>query len=85
MNGSELTKEWRREAGLTQEQAAQMVGVGQNTLCDWENGKKKPQIEQALALQEASGGKVAVASWAESADQRKRRMRRRRQHARTAA
>lgn len=37
-------QEFRISQGLTQEQLAAKVNTGQNTISDWENGKKIPSM-----------------------------------------
>lgn len=40
----------RWELGMTQEKVARGLGVTQNTLSAWENGKKVPQRSNRMAL-----------------------------------
>ena len=47
---AERLREWRIGLGLTQEGAAKRLGVSQASWCDWENGKKTPQLPHALRL-----------------------------------
>jgi len=56
-----LLRAWREKHQLSQAAAAERVGVRQNTWSDWEHDRKKPQIDQALALARECG--VAVAEW----------------------
>lgn len=37
-------KEHRKRIGLTQKQIAEILGVRQNTVCLWEQGKREPSI-----------------------------------------
>lgn len=62
-----LMTKWRETRGVTQTAAATMVGVRQATWSDWENGKKRPHIPQALKIAEVTLGDVPVEAWAESA------------------
>jgi transcriptional regulator with XRE-family HTH domain len=55
---------WREANGISQTAASEMAGVSQASWSDWENGKKRPQIEQALRLAHITGGAVPVEAWA---------------------
>ena len=48
-------KECRQKAGITQEQLAEKLGVGQSTVAMWENGKNSPQSDKLPKLAEALG------------------------------
>lgn len=56
-------KEWRKREGLTQAEAAARVGFSQASWSDWENDRKVPRVEQALQLDDRTGGEVPVAAW----------------------
>ena len=49
MNGAEI-KSLRESAGLTQEDLAEIVGVSQPTLVDWERGNKRPSQRRVERL-----------------------------------
>lgn len=55
MNIGAKLKEARAAAGLTQEQAAEAIGVSRQTLSHWENEKTYPDIVSVIALSEAYG------------------------------
>lgn len=40
----------RVNAGFTQKEAAEKLGVSNNTLCSWEKGTSMPNIQQVLKL-----------------------------------
>lgn len=40
----------REQNQLTQYQLRQLIGVSERRLSDWENGKAKPSLENAVAL-----------------------------------
>jgi transcriptional regulator with XRE-family HTH domain len=63
----ELLRVWRKDHGLTQEQAASMVGITAPTWCDWESGQKIPRADLILLLEQASGGAVGLLDWAKAA------------------
>ncbi len=43
-------KELRLKKGLTQTELGEKVGVKQNTLTNWENGKREPSFENLVKL-----------------------------------
>lgn len=45
----------RKNAGLTQAQAAKLLNVGKSTICSWERGYIEPRVNQARALCELYG------------------------------
>ena len=64
MDGPRLLKEWRDGQGLTQEKAASLIGVHQNSWCDWETGAKQPRINTAIKIAALTKGYVPVQAWA---------------------
>jgi transcriptional regulator with XRE-family HTH domain len=50
MNISEKLKQARLAAGLTQEAAAERIGVSRQTISNWENGKNYPDIVSIINL-----------------------------------
>lgn len=68
MHGSELLAAWRKARDLSQKAAADLVGVTQNTVSDWENRRKNPQIAHAVKLHDVSKDEngvpaVPMTSW----------------------
>lgn len=55
MNIGAKLKEARTAAGLTQEQAAEAIGISRQTLSHWENEKTYPDILSVIALSDAYG------------------------------
>ncbi len=45
----------RVNAKMTQNEAAAALGVSNQTICNWENGKAEPTISQARKLSELYG------------------------------
>lgn len=43
-------KEYRKKRALTQSQLAEILGVRQNTICQWEKGKREPSIKMCKNL-----------------------------------
>ena len=55
MSIGEVLKQARSEAGLSQEDVAEKVGVSRQTVSSWENGKSYPDIASVIALSDAYG------------------------------
>lgn len=49
---------------MTQTELSESLRVSVATVSRWVNGEQSPRIEQALALEKISGGKVPVEEWA---------------------
>lgn len=64
MDGPALLKAWRKAEGISQEEAAERVGVHQNTWSDWEGGRKSPRTDTALQLDVLTKGACPVEAWA---------------------
>ena len=45
----------RLAAGLTQRQAAEIIGVSFSTYCNWETGRTEPPIDPVITQDEAIG------------------------------
>lgn len=60
----ELVK-WRKDAELSQKDAAALVPVSPAAWCDWEQGKKVPDIEKAEAVERLTG--IPMRAWSEFA------------------
>lgn len=43
-------EELRKKNGMTQSDLAAMVGVQQNTVSQWESGKRNPTIQMLMSL-----------------------------------
>lgn len=43
-------EELRKKNGMTQNDLASMVGVQQNTVSQWESGKRNPTIQMLMSL-----------------------------------
>jgi len=55
MNVCEVLKQARSDAELSQEAAAEKVGVSRQTMSNWETGKSYPDIASVIALSDAYG------------------------------
>jgi len=57
---------WREREGRSQTDCAEAVGVRQSTWCDWEAGRKSPQIKSAGRVEKLTNGDVPVMAWADA-------------------
>ncbi len=48
-------RQWRKDAGLTQESLAEAIGVEQQTVSDWERNRAQPHYSRAARLDEVFG------------------------------
>lgn len=72
---------WREEVGLTQEGAAKRLGVTTGTWSSWEQGRKRPSIEQIVklaTLTSASQHALALHDFVETPEEAEERRERRR-------
>lgn len=61
--GPEKLRAWRESHGYNQTIAAKLLGVHQNSVCEWEAGKKAPRTARALFVAAITGGAVAPEDW----------------------
>ncbi len=61
--GPEKLRAWRESRGYNQTTAAKLLGVHQNSVCEWEAGKKAPRTARALFVAAITGGAVAPEDW----------------------
>lgn len=52
---------WREKQGLSQTEAAELIGVKQPTWSSWEQKSKAPGLTHALKIEEVTGGEVKAA------------------------
>lgn len=45
----------RKEAGLTQQQLAEQLGVSRSAVANWESGVGRPDIKSAMAIRRVLG------------------------------
>ena len=48
-------REYRKNRALTQQQLAEILGVRQNTICQWEKGKREPSIKMCKEVASVLG------------------------------
>lgn len=58
---------WRERNGFTQGRAGEALHVHQNSVCDWESGKKAPRTFRALIIDVVTGGEVTIEDWLDDA------------------
>lgn len=59
-NAGQKIKECRRAKGVSQEELAGMIGVSQNAIYLWENGKRTPKKETLNHIYEALGVRETI-------------------------
>ncbi len=55
MNFGENLKKCRLQAGLTQTELAEVIGVAQPTIAEYEVGKKTPTLDKAIKIAKILG------------------------------
>ncbi|MGM9646543.1 MAG: helix-turn-helix transcriptional regulator [Eubacteriales bacterium] len=55
----EKLKKLRLDAHLTQQEAAEKIGVGQPTISMWESGESKPRVGMLALIAETYGCKIS--------------------------
>jgi DNA-binding XRE family transcriptional regulator len=63
MTQAALLIAWRRERNLSQDAAAERMGVAQATWAQWETERKEPELGSAVAIQALTGGRVRANRW----------------------
>jgi transcriptional regulator with XRE-family HTH domain len=63
MRGPKKLKAWRVLNGLSQVSAAAKARVSQAAWNQWENGKKQPDVNNAVRIARLTEGAVAVEDW----------------------
>jgi transcriptional regulator with XRE-family HTH domain len=63
MLAGDLLRAWRDGRGLSQQEAAELLGVSQASVSDYERGVKSPDVDRALRIAETTDGSVPVESW----------------------
>lgn len=59
----ELLRRWRVAAGLTQREAAAMIGVGQPTIAGYERGRAMPPLRRLQSFVDAYGAQAVTDLW----------------------
>lgn len=61
----ELLRAWRKEADLSQGQAAEKLGVRQARWSELESGEHSPGRELAIRIEQLTGGAVPIEAWSD--------------------
>ena len=59
----DLLKEWRAQHAKPQTAVAAALNIKQNTVSEWEKGSRRPDLANALRLEEHTDGVVPATSW----------------------
>ena len=59
-------KAWMKSTSTTQEQLAEKTGIQQPLISKYLRGVQRPQLDNAIAIEKATEGKVPVEIWATS-------------------
>ena len=65
--GAALLRAWLDDEDLSQAELARRAGVDPGLICRYLSGEMKPELKNALAIEEATGGVVAPKTWLEAA------------------
>ena len=66
--GAKLLKKWLADSGLKDFDAAVKLGLAPQRLRRYSNGAK-PNLEAAVAIEDATGGLISVRSWGMDLDE----------------
>lgn len=55
--------DYLKKTGITQVELAKTIGVAQGQVSDWASGVRRPGLDHALRLEEATRGAVPAKSW----------------------
>lgn len=58
-----LLRNWRLAAGVTQTAMAKELGIKQPAYCDWENGKRIPELHRRPSIERVTDGAVPADAW----------------------
>jgi len=61
-------KEYRLSVGLTQQEFAETLGVAQNTISQYESGKRTPTVRKLVALSSILGCSVSELTCTDGAE-----------------
>lgn len=61
--GSRLLAEWRARRGMTQVQAAMLIGVDQGRYSQYERGEARPGRARANRIATGTNGEVPTSAW----------------------
>ena len=65
--GSRLLKLWRAEVKLSQHDVAQRLGIRESIVSHFECGRRTPNLDLLMAIEDMTGGSVVARMWTEDA------------------
>lgn len=64
--GPSRLEKWRGDAELTQQQAADLIGLDLASYNAFENGRERPGLDYAVAIERVTKGRVEPKHWADA-------------------
>ena len=64
--GPERLKKWRDSEKLTQQKAADMIGIDLASYNAFENGRERPGLDIAVRIDDTTKGRVLPKHWADN-------------------
>ena len=64
---AEKIKQYRLSVGLTQKELAEALGTAQNTISQYESGKRMPTVKKLVALSSLLGCSISELTYSEGA------------------
>lgn len=61
--GSRLALDFLKREGMTQALFAESCKIGRNTLNEYLSGRRRPQLDDAFAIQDQTRGEVPARAW----------------------
>jgi len=72
MKAGSALRAWRKRLGKSLRDVAEVVGVSEMTVSDWERSKKRPRGENAALVERLTGGEVGASAWLTPSEKRAR-------------
>ena len=62
-HGAKSLKAWRIAASLNQNQVARMLDVRESMISHWECGRRMPNLDLVMAIEDVTDGDVMARAW----------------------
>lgn len=72
MKAGSALRAWRKKAGKALRDVAELVGVSEMTVSEWERSKKRPREAHAALIEKLTSGAVGASSWLSEREKRAR-------------
>lgn len=72
MKAGSALRAWRKRAEKSQRDVAELVGVSEMTISEWERSKKRPREAYAKLIETLTAGAVPASSWLSEREKRAR-------------